>query len=215
MPNEAGARQRARGLKIALLVAGAILAAGLLTTGGGFAALYLFSNSHENKKESVSKQEENESAPATTHSPAERVPVPSTTPLTPVSVAKTTPAFNGSYPPARVTKFVHPTYQAWHYQIRFQPGYSGGVVKDSLPKLVRYYLVNGQAQQTLTISLSTPTENGWFNVLIEDGQRELVSDVRGTWTGVLPETGDYSIYVYRGEEMRGPSMPFEMAVSIK
>lgn len=135
-------------------------------------------------------------------------PAPTTNPASPSSVGD-------RYPPAIVTKYVHPTYQAWHYRVRFKPGYEGGVVRDEISRLVRYYILNAREGQTMTVSLRTPTEDGRFDVLVEDGQKHLVTQTRGVWSGVLPETGDYSIYVHRGEVPAGPAMPIEMVISLK
>lgn len=121
------------------------------------------------------------------------------------------------FPPAIVTKYVHPVYQALHYRISFQKGYYGGSVHDILPKLNRYYTVDAKAGQTLTVTLSSSTEDTYFFVSHTDGDQEGISpgEVHGTWSGGIPDTGSYTIFVNRGQVMRGKAMPFELIVALR
>lgn len=125
--------------------------------------------------------------------------------------------YSPEYPPAIVKREVSPIYQVWQYRIKFPAGATGVVVRDSIAKLNRYYVLRARANQTMSVSLNSPFEGAMFNVNY-DATGEPVTqwaDARKAWTGVLPRSGDYQIIVDRGQAPAKPAMPIEMIVVIR
>lgn len=72
------------------------------------------------------------------------------------------------------------------------------------------YLIGARAGQVMTIQLTAPRKSVRF-ILMSPSTSSLVDDNTRTWTGTLPENGDYSIIV-EGDERGGT---YSMTISIK
>jgi len=96
-------------------------------------------------------------------------------------------------------------------RVQFQRGTSSttlqGKVSIALPDT---YLVGARAGQVMTIQLTAPRQSIKFMVMASRTTTMLADNTR-SWTGTLPETGDYQIIV-EGDEKGGS---YSMTVSIK
>ena len=72
------------------------------------------------------------------------------------------------------------------------------------------YLVGARAGQVMTVQLTSPRTSVWFLVM-SPKSTSLIADNARSWTGTLPETGDYHIIVDADE--RGGT--YSMTISIK
>jgi len=82
-----------------------------------------------------------------------------------------------------------------------------GKVSIALPDTL---LVGARAGQVMSVQLTAPRKSVRFLVM-SPTTRNLVADNVRTWTGTLPETGDYTIIVDADE--RGGT--YSMTISIK
>ncbi|HEU4796825.1 MAG TPA: hypothetical protein VFT02_14415 [Pyrinomonadaceae bacterium] len=96
-------------------------------------------------------------------------------------------------------------------RVQFRRGSSSATVtgKASIA-LPDTFLVGARAGQVMTVQLSAPRQSVRFLVM-SPKTTSLIADNARTWTGTLPETGDYHIIV-DGDE-RGGS--YSMTISIK
>lgn len=91
--------------------------------------------------------------------------------------------------------------------IRFARGASSGTVKGTTSGIDSYVL-GAREGQTMTVSLSAPRKNAAFEIQIDD---YTVSCRATEWTGELPATGTYRIFVL---STRG-SAAYELSVAIR
>ena len=126
----------------------------------------------------------------------------------------TTYKFNGKQYREAGSNIVHmetgeskPAYR----RIQFKRGTSSttlsGKVSVALPDT---YLLGARAGQVLTVQLTAPRNSVRFLVM-SPTTRSLVADNARTWTGTLPETGDYTILVDAGEQ----GGTYSMTITIK
>ena len=98
-------------------------------------------------------------------------------------------------------------YRARAVQTRQLIGDGAGKVSIALPDTL---LVGARAGQTMTVQLTSPQKSVRFMVMSPDST-SLIADNARTWTGTLPETGDYHIIV-DGDERGGT---YTMTISIR
>jgi hypothetical protein len=107
----------------------------------------------------------------------------------------------------RETGETKPAYR----RVQFKRGASSttvsGKVSIALPDT---YLVGARAGQTMTVQLTAPSKSVRF-LLMSPTTRSLMDDNSRSWTGTLPETGDYTILV--DSDSRGAT--YSMTISIK
>jgi hypothetical protein len=96
-------------------------------------------------------------------------------------------------------------------RLQFKRGTSSTTVQGKasivLPDI---YLVGARAGQVMTVQLTAASKSVKF-VVMRSTTSKLLADNKRTWTGTLPETGDYHIIVDADERGR----PYSMTVSIK
>jgi len=96
-------------------------------------------------------------------------------------------------------------------RVQFKRGMSSTTVQGkasiAMPDI---YLVGASAGQTMTVQLTAPRKSVRFSVMSPTTD-SLVTDNQRTWTGPLPETGDYTIIVDADE--KGGS--YSMSITIK
>lgn len=128
--------------------------------------------------------------------------------------ARTVYKFDGKqYLEARTT-IVHletgESKPAWR-RVQFSRGSSSATVKGKVSiALPDQYLIGARAGQTMSVQLTSPQKSVRFMVMTSKTTNLLADNVR-TWTGTLPETGDYHIIV-DGDERGGT---YTMTISIK
>jgi hypothetical protein len=100
-------------------------------------------------------------------------------------------------------------------RVRFAAGASAITIKDSVLRGTRdVYLVDARQQQKMTIQLTSLENNATFDVIAPPnraGKRVLLRQAVMTWTGTLPQSGDYRIVV-------GPTRgnaSYRLVISIK
>ncbi len=100
-------------------------------------------------------------------------------------------------------------------RVRFAPGASAATIKDSVLRGTRdIYLVAARQRQMMTIQLVSLENNATFDLLAppnRSGKRLLLRQDAMTWTGSLPESGDYRIAV---GATRG-NASYRLVISIK
>lgn len=80
-------------------------------------------------------------------------------------------------------------------RVQFKRGTSSSTVQGKVSiALPDTYLVGARAGQVMTVTLTAPRKSVRF-LLMGPSTRSLVDDNRRSWTGTLPETGDYTILV--------------------
>ena len=80
-------------------------------------------------------------------------------------------------------------------RVRFQRGSSSTVVKGKAALgFPDTYLIGARGGQTMTLQLNAPPKRASFTVFTPDSNG-ILTDSATRWTGVLPESGDYSIIV--------------------
>lgn len=96
-------------------------------------------------------------------------------------------------------------------RVQFKRGTSSttlsGKVSIALPDT---YLVGARAGQTMTVQLTAPGKSVRF-LLMSPASRNLIADNSRSWTGTLPETGDYTILV----DANARAATYSMTISIK
>jgi hypothetical protein len=96
-------------------------------------------------------------------------------------------------------------------RIQFKRGMSSTTVQGkaslAMPDI---YLVGARAGQTITLQLTAPRKSVRFS-LMSPKTESLVFDIQRSWTGTLPETGDYTILVDGDEK----GSTYSMTISIK
>ena len=96
-------------------------------------------------------------------------------------------------------------------RVQFQRGSSSATVQGKASiALPDTFLVGARAGQTMTVRLTAPRQSVRFLVM-SPKTTSLIADNARTWTGTLPETGDYHIIVDADE--RGGT--YSMTISIK
>lgn len=128
--------------------------------------------------------------------------------------ARTVYKFDGKqYREARTT-IVHletgESKPAWR-RVQFRRGSSSATVQGRVSiALPDQYLVGARAGQTMSVQLTSLQKSVRFLVM-SPKSTSLIADNARTWTGTLPETGDYHIIV-DGDERGGT---YTMTISIK
>ena len=128
--------------------------------------------------------------------------------------ARTVYKFDGKqYLEARTT-IVHletgESKPAWR-RVQFRRGSSSATVQGKVSiALPDQYLVGAREGQTMSVQLTSPQKSVRFLVM-SPKSTSLIADNARTWTGTLPETGDYHIIV-DGDERGGT---YSMTISIK
>lgn len=80
------------------------------------------------------------------------------------------------------------------------------------------YKLGARAGQTMSVKLTSKNPSLYMNVLKPGGEALFNGSMSGaSFSGALPETGDYVVQVYfmRNEARRGASAPFSLNVAIK
>ena len=96
-------------------------------------------------------------------------------------------------------------------RLQFKRGASEATVQGTVSiALPDTYLVGARAGQTMTIKLIAPRKSVRF-LLMSPTTRSLVADNARDWTGVLTETGDYTIII----DSDARNSTYSMTVSIK
>ena len=96
-------------------------------------------------------------------------------------------------------------------RLQFKRGASEATVQGKVSiALPDTYLVGARAGQTMTIKLTAPRRTVRF-LLMSPSTRNLVADNARDWTGVLAETGDYTIII----DSDARNSTYTMTVSIK
>lgn len=96
-------------------------------------------------------------------------------------------------------------------RVQFKRGSSSAIVKGKASiALPDTYLVGARQGQVMTVQLTSPAKSVKFMVM-SPVSTSLIADNARTWTGTLPETGDYHIIV-EGDERGGT---YTMTISIK
>jgi len=96
-------------------------------------------------------------------------------------------------------------------RVQFRRGSSSATVSGKVSiALPDTYLVGARAGQTMTVQLTSPAKSVTFLVM-SPVSTSLIADNARTWTGTLPENGDYHIIV-DGDERGGT---YTMTITIK
>lgn len=96
-------------------------------------------------------------------------------------------------------------------RVQFKRGSSSATVSGKVSiALPDQYLVGARAGQVMNVQLTSPQKSVRFLVM-SPKSTSLIADNARTWTGTLPETGDYHIIV-DGDERGGA---YSMTISIK
>jgi len=96
-------------------------------------------------------------------------------------------------------------------RLQFKRGTSEATVQGTVSiALPDTYLVGARAGQTMTVKLTAPRKSVRF-LLMSPSTRSLVADNARDWTGVLAETGDYTIII----DADARNSTYSMTVSIK
>lgn len=97
-------------------------------------------------------------------------------------------------------------------RIQFKRGSSSTTVhgKASLV-LPETYVVGARAGQVMTIQLTAPRKSTTFALMTSKTTQSLTDGGNTSWTGTLPETGDYIIYIESDEK----GSTYSMTISIK
>ena len=96
-------------------------------------------------------------------------------------------------------------------RVQFKRGSSSATVSGKVSiALPDQYLVGARAGQVMNVQLTSPQKSVRFLVM-SPKSTSLIADNARTWTGTLPETGDYHIIV-DGDERGGT---YSMTISIK
>lgn len=128
--------------------------------------------------------------------------------------ARTVYKFDGKQYREAQTTIVHletgESKPAWR-RVQFSRGSSSATVKGQVSiALPDQYLVGARAGQVMSVQLTSPQKSVRFLVMTSK-LTDLLADNARTWTGTLPETGDYHIIV-DGDERGGT---YTMTISIK
>jgi hypothetical protein len=96
-------------------------------------------------------------------------------------------------------------------RLQFKRGASAATVQGTVSiALPDTYLVGARAGQTMTVKLTAPRKSVRF-LLMSPTTRSLVADNARDWTGVLGESGDYTIII----DSDARNSTYSMTVSIK
>jgi hypothetical protein len=128
--------------------------------------------------------------------------------------SETTYKFNGKQYRESGSKIVHqetgeskPAYR----RVQFKRGTSSTIVQGKVSiALPDTYLVGARAGQVMTVALTAPRKSVRFLVM-SPTSRNLIADNSRSWTGTLPETGDYTILV----DADADGGTYSMTISIK
>jgi hypothetical protein len=128
--------------------------------------------------------------------------------------SETTYKFDGKQYREMGSKIIHqetgeskPSYR----RLQFKRGMSSTTVQGKVSiALPDTFLLGARAGQVMTVQLTSPYKSVRFLVM-SPTTRSLVADNARTWTGPLPENGDYTILVDADERDR----TYSMTVSIK
>ena len=96
-------------------------------------------------------------------------------------------------------------------RLQFKRGTSSTTVQGKVSiALPDTFVVGARAGQVMTIQLTAPSKSVRFMLMVSKSTASLADNTR-SWTGTLPETGDYLIIV----DADAKSVPYSMTVSIK
>jgi hypothetical protein len=96
-------------------------------------------------------------------------------------------------------------------RLQFKRGTSEATVQGRVSiALPDTYLIGARAGQTMTVKLTAPRKTVRF-LLMSPSTRSLVADNARDWTGVLAESGDYTIII----DSDARNSTYSMTVSIK
>jgi len=96
-------------------------------------------------------------------------------------------------------------------RLQFKRGTSEATVQGTVSiALPDTYLIGARAGQTMTVKLTAPRKSVRF-LLMNPSTRSLVADNARDWTGVLAETGDYTIII----DADARNSTYSLTVSIK
>jgi hypothetical protein len=96
-------------------------------------------------------------------------------------------------------------------RLQFKRGTSEATVQGTVSiALPDTYLIGARAGQTMTVKLTAPRKSVRF-LLMSPSTRSLVADNARDWTGVLAESGDYTIII----DSDARNSTYSMTVSIK
>lgn len=128
--------------------------------------------------------------------------------------ARTVYKFDGKQYREAQTTIVHletgESKPAWR-RVQFSRGSSSARVQGKVSiALPDQYLVGARAGQVMSVQLTSPQKSVRFLVM-SPKSTSLIADNARTWTGTLPETGDYHIIV-DGDERGGT---YTMTITIK
>ncbi|HKS10790.1 MAG TPA: hypothetical protein VJS13_14660 [Pyrinomonadaceae bacterium] len=128
--------------------------------------------------------------------------------------ARTVYKFDGKQYREAQTTIVHletgESKPAWR-RVQFSRGSSSATVQGKVSiALPDQYLVGARAGQVMSVQLTSPQKSVRFMVSSPQST-SLIADNARSWTGTLPETGDYHIIV-DGDERGGT---YSMTISIK
>lgn len=104
-------------------------------------------------------------------------------------------------------------------RVQFAPGTSGATITDSIRGYeIVDYLLRAEVGQQMSVDLQISNSSGYFNVMIGDNPEAIhIGSINGnSWTGTLPETGDYRIRVYlmRNAARRDEVADYSLSVEI-
>lgn len=97
-------------------------------------------------------------------------------------------------------------------RLQFQRGASSITVRSRVSlALPDTFIIGARAGQVMTIQLNDPRKFATFAVMTAKTTKSLTDTNNTSWTGTLPETGDYIIYVEGNEK----SSTYSLTVTIK
>ena len=101
-----------------------------------------------------------------------------------------------------------PAYRRVHFKRGTSSATLQGRVNITMPDM---YIVGARAGQVMTVALTSPNKSVRFS-LISPATKSMFDDDRRSWTGTLPQNGDYT-FIVEGDAER--DVPYSMTVSIK
>lgn len=132
------------------------------------------------------------------------------------SLSTTIYKFDGKqYREARSTLFRQDTGETKpaSRRIQFPRGASSTTIRSKVSlALPDTFIVGARAGQVMSVRISAPRKSATFAIMTAKTTKSLTDTYNTNWTGTLPETGDYIIYV-EGDNERGST--YSITVTIK
>jgi hypothetical protein len=98
-------------------------------------------------------------------------------------------------------------------RLQFPRGASSTTVRSKVSRaLPDTFLVGARAGQVMSVRITAPRKSATFAIMTAKTTKSLTDTYNTNWTGTLPETGDYLIYV-ESDDARGIS--YSITVTIK